>query len=166
MTGRAPEGLDERTQLVVVGGAARHRVAVAVLVDERSREPERPGGQRVGEHRHQPRPLLGGGGALPRLVAHHVHAQVGVAHERGDVHRGAVGAERVAPFRVRLPRPRDAGGERVDGDVLDESEHVAGGDAVVGAHRRERQRAVAGDHRGHAVLRHGSTSGSHHTEGS
>ena len=35
-------------------------------------EPERPGGQRVGEHRREALPLLGGGGALPRLVAHHV----------------------------------------------------------------------------------------------
>ena len=77
-----------------------------------------------------------------------------MSDERGDVHRGAMRPQRVAPLGVRLPRPRDPGGERVDGDVLDEAEHVAGADAVGRPHRGERQRAVAGDHRGHAVLRH------------
>ena len=92
--------------------------------------------------------------AVPRLVAHHVDAQVRMAEERGDVHRGAVRPQGVPPLGVRLPVPRDPGRERVDRDVLDEAEHVAGRHAVGGAHRRERQRAVAGDDRGHAVLRH------------
>ena len=81
--GRAAEHVDERAQLVVVGGAARHRVRVAVLVDERRRQAERAGGERS---RRAPRPAAsrssGGRGALPRLVAHHVDAQVRVADER------------------------------------------------------------------------------------
>ena len=154
MPGRAAEHLDERAQLVVVGGAAGHRVPVPVLVDERRREAEGAGRERVGEYRRHPVALLGLGGAVPCLVAHHVDAQVRMAEERRDVHRGAVRPQGVPPLGVRLPVPRDPGRERVDRDVLDEAEHVAGGHTVGGAHGRERQRAVAGDHRGHAVLRH------------
>ena len=154
-------------QLVVVGGAAGHRVPVAVLVDERRRQPERAGRERVGEHRGEPVALVGRGGAVPRLVAHHVDAQVRVADERGDVHRGAVRPQRVAPLGVRLPRPRDPGRERVDGDVLDEPEHVAGA-------RRGRRRAPGVSESEQLPVTTvvtpccgiGSTSGSHHTDGS
>ena len=56
---RAAEHLDERAELVVVGGAAGHRVPVPVLVDERRRQAEGAGRERVGEHRGHPVALLG-----------------------------------------------------------------------------------------------------------
>jgi len=106
--GRAPEHVDERAELVVVGGAARHRIGVAVLIDERRRQAERAGRERIGQHRGELRALVGGRGAVPGVVAHHVDAQVRVTDQRGQVDRSAVRRERVVPFRVRLPRPRDA----------------------------------------------------------
>ena len=44
--------------------------------------------------------------------------------------------------------------ERIDRNVFDEAEHVGGAGAIRGADRRERERAVAGDDGGDAVLGH------------
>ena len=101
--GRTAEHLDQGAQLVVVGGATRHCVTVTVLVDERGRQAERAGGERLGQHLRQLRPLVGRGGAGPGVVAHHVDPEVGVADQRGDVDRGAVATQRVAPLARTTP---------------------------------------------------------------
>ncbi len=140
-------------ELGVVGVARRHLAAGAVLVEERRRQPPRARGHRSVEDVGHARALVGGRGALPRVVAHHHEPQWRVAHERGDVHAGAACVDGVAVAGVVLPRPRHVVDQRVGGHVLDEGEHVGDRDALLVGDREQRERAVADQRGGDAVLR-------------
>ena len=100
-----------------------------------------------------------GRGALPRVVAHHEHAQRGVPDHARRVHREVARLHRVAVPGPALPRPRDADVERLDRHVFDVAEDVDEQLALVGAHGREGERAVPEQHGGHTVLRHGIGAG-------
>ena len=81
--------VEQHVELDVVGVARRHLAPAAVLVEERRREPPRARGHRGVEDGRHLAALLGRGGTLPGVVAHHDEAQRRMAHERGDVDPGA-----------------------------------------------------------------------------
>ena len=94
----------------------------------------------------------GGRGALPRVVAHHHEPQRGVAHERGDVDTRAARVDRVAVAGVVVPCPRHVVDQRVGRHVLHEREHVGDRDALLVGDGEQRERAVADQRGGDAVL--------------
>ena len=96
------------------------------------------------------RDLVGASGPLVGLRPHHVVADRGVADEGDDVHAQAL-VEDVEVLAERLPPPIDALGERGERHLLDEVEEPGQRVAVLGPAGRERDAAVAGDDRRHAV---------------
>ena len=65
------------------------------------------------------RDLGGGGGALRRILAHHVGAHRRMADEAGDVQRHALALEHGEEFGHRLEVPARAGAQHVDRHALD-----------------------------------------------
>ena len=127
---------------------------VRIFVEPRGREPEGAGDQRLVEHRGHGAPFLGRGGPVPRVLTHDEHAQRGVTDLRGDVHGARQRAERVEVFGKGRPAPRHRLGEHRRWHVFDVREHRAQPLALLGVEGRERERAVADEHRGDTVLGH------------
>ncbi len=147
------QGLGDGDHLVGAGVGAGHDLAllVAVAVEARRREPERPIGQRAPAELGHAGDVVGGG-VVVAAVAHHVVAQGDVGDLGADV--DAVGrVDGVEVVAERLPTPRDAFVQRGPGDVLDglhEGDELA---LRARPHRREPDAAVAHHDRRDAVPR-------------
>ena len=133
------------------GDGASEQVHVAAVAVEREAERALPDG--VPDELLHLFHLGGSGlGPLERLVTHDPAAHGGVADERARVDAEAlVEVIEVAP--ERRPLPGDALLQALHGDGLDAREHHGEGVVVLRFHRGERQRAVAEDDAGDAVLR-------------
>ena len=113
------QGLGDGDHLVGAGVGAGDDLAllVAVAVEARRREPERPVGQRAPAELGHAGDVVGGG-VVVAAVAHHVVAQRDVGDLGADV--DAVGrVDGVEVLAERLPAPRDALVQGGAGDVLD-----------------------------------------------
>ena len=95
--------------------------------------------------------LVAGGLAILRLVAHDPSADGGVSDQRAVVDAKAV-IERTEVLAERAPAPRYAVHQYVVGDGLDLGEHPGERGFVARPHRRKRERAVAADDGGDAVV--------------
>ena len=127
-----------------------HALRVVMALLARHREAERAGLHAVADDILHRLDLVVGGARLLALVAHHVMAHRGVADQIADIDAEAF-VEMVHVLAGRLPveidRPQHLHRDRFDiGEEL--------GQPLLGAlaHRRQRQRAIAEDHRGRAVL--------------
>ena len=101
---------------------------------------------------HHLRDLIRGGGRGRGVVAHHDPAHGRVAGEEAGVD-GQVAVEPVEPLAEGAPVPRRARLERVERHALDPRHHAHHVVDVLGPERRDREPAVAADHRGDAVQR-------------
>src|SRR5204862_152711 len=101
---------DQVCELEFVGPAARHGIAVTVLVEERRRQTEGAGVETLAQHVGDGGALVGRGRPLPRLVAHDVGPQVGATDEGGDIDGGAVDDH--SPSNEQIPRHRGDRTER------------------------------------------------------
>jgi hypothetical protein len=120
----------------------------------RGREPERAGVDRVAhDGGHAGNVVVAGRRLVEAALAHHVGAQGAVSDQAAHVGPERQAIEGVEVAAVALPAPRDAGHDRVGGDVLDRLHHRRQLGLLAGAHRGERHAAVAEDERGHAVPR-------------
>ena len=151
------EATGQRRDLLPRGDAARHRTALPADVRRRlgGSEADRARAQRLGDERAHRGDLVRRRLALHRLLAHHVEADRGVAHERAHVDRGAAALDRVQVLRERLEGPlgADARAQRVERHafhLLEREEHEL---TVRGPRRRDAEAAVAHHHRGDAVPR-------------
>ena len=95
----------------------------------------------------------GGGDALVRRVAHHEQPQRGVTDVHVEVEHGAAARDGRQVLGERLEVPRDTRRQRLDVHVLDVLERASDRRVVLGSRRRDREAAVARDHRRHAVER-------------
>ena len=141
-------------QLVVVGVARRHELAVRRLVriGARGGEAERAGAQRLdGELAHLGDVVRGRRLAADGAVAHDVDAHRQVRGLRGDVDRTRLALERLHELGKRLPLPGEPGGQHRIGNLLDALHQVHQRAAMLLLHRREADAAVAEHHRGDAV---------------
>ncbi len=144
----------EDVELAHRAEAAGHRAELVVDVAEARAHAEgtlvEAGTQAIGEAAQ----LLGRRRAVAAREAEHVEAEQAVAHERGVVDAEAR-LDRRAVLAEGLPGPAQARVEGAPGHLLDLAEGGAEELAVLGAQRREGQRAVAGDHGRDAVLEGG-----------
>ena len=126
----------------------------AVVVGRRRRRGEagRAGGHGVAQQARHGLDLLGRGGPLERVVAHHVAPDGRVADLR-DVVDPEVAVELLEVLGEALPVPAQAFLQRLGGHALDACQQLDDVVVVTGVHRRHREAAVAGDHRGDAVAR-------------
>ena len=90
--------------------------------------------------------------AVVGVLAHDVAADGGVAHQDARVD-AETAVEDVEVLGERGPPPRDAGLEALHGDRFDARQHHGERLVVVGARGGQPERAVAEDHRRHAVVR-------------
>ena len=121
------------------------------VYDERGREAEAAGVDRLVQQLHHRRRPARGVASLPTDVrAHHVAAQRAVADEEPGVHAD-VAVEPVEVVGEGLPVPVDAVLERGERHALDLRHHPADVVGVARLDRREGEAAVAADDRGHAV---------------
>ncbi len=150
------DGAGDADQLVGLGGQGRRRLALAGAVVERARgrEPERPGGHRLGGQRRHRRDVVGGGGlAGGAALAHHVEAQRPMGHLEGDVHVERAPVDRVHELGERAPGPGQALVEDDAGDVLDALHQLDEPLVVLDVDGGEADAAVADDDGRDAVPR-------------
>ena len=128
-------------------------VAVVVRVDLRGREAERA---LLAAPRAAPPPWRPGprASAVPPdgALAHDEAAQRRVADEEAGVH-GDAPVEAADPVAEGAPVPGQAGAQRGQRHALDPRHHPRDVVDVLGRHGRQREAAVAAEHRGHAVQR-------------
>ncbi len=146
----------ERGELGVVGLPARHRPLVAVLVvAEGCRHPGRAGGESLVQQRRDAGSLVLARRPVPCLIAEDVLAQHAVPDQIGHVEsEAAAGLGGAQVVLVGLPVPGHGLGEHRLREVLDVAEQGRQLRPVGRADRGQRQRAVAGQDRGDAVLGH------------
>ena len=147
------QDVGQREQLRFRGAGRGDALArdVEVVHVPRDREPECAGLERLPHQAAHRLELLQRGVAVRALLAHRVQAQGRVADERADVDTEPL-ADRVHVLGERLPVPGHAGLQHVHRDGLDVREHAGQLLARLGLDRRQRERAVADDHRGGAVV--------------
>ena len=117
----------------------------------RAGEADRAGLHAVAHDRLHGLDLIVGGGALLAVLAHRVVAHGGVADQRAGIDAETL-VEPVHVLRERLPIDVD-GAQHLHRDGFDVGQEFGHALLVAAAHRRQRERAVAEDHRGGAVLR-------------
>ena len=151
------EHAGERDQLVGRGVVRRHAAPVVrdVQLELRRREADRALAQRGADELLHRRDLVGGRGALRRVVAHHVAAHRAVPDVRADVHaergrRARRGSRRSVPPAKSTPAA-SASADMPSTRLSISSSHATSS----GSARREREAAVAGEQRGDAVPRRG-----------
>ena len=143
----------QRQELLARRAARRHRLALAVVVGVRlrRRQPERTVGQRRTEQRGHLVDLLGRRLAADRVVAHRRQPNRRVADQEAGVD-GRAPVEPRQPVAERRPLPVKAGAQRVERHALDPRQHPREVVLLVGPRGRQREAAVAAEHRGDAVL--------------
>ena len=144
---------DQPAHLVPRGQAAGHRPAVGRLVNRRARGGEADGARLDGLAQlalHQPDVVLARR-LLERALAHDVAAERAVADVARVVDALGQGLDGIEELGEGRPRPRDACGHRRARDVLGPLEVADDQSLVLLAARRQREAAVAHDHRGDAV---------------
>ncbi len=154
--GMRGDHLAQREQLVHRRVTRRHGLALVVVVRRRPRrrEPHATRGEPLSEQALHLVLLAGRRMPARRILAHHDPPDRRVSDEEPRVHRELV-LEPIEVLRRRRPVPRHALRERFEGHALDPCEHPHQVVAVLGAERRDREPAVASDHRGDAVQRRG-----------
>ena len=136
-------------------GPRRHRIAVAVIVRGRLRrgEAQRTRGQRVVQQALHLRDLIVGRGPADRVVPHHDPSQHRMpAHESG-VHADTTAFDAIEIVAERRPIPRHPLLQRGQRDALDACHQARQVVDVRVAAGRERESAVAAEHRRDAVHR-------------
>ena len=144
----------ERHQLLGRGVVRGHLAAVVrdVDVELRRAEAERSLPHRIPHQVAHRLDLVGARRAHRGVVAHHEAAHRRVADVAAGVHRDAPGeAPPVVAEAPALPAEPDR--QRFGRHALDARQHLGQPADVVRAGRREREAAVAGEHRGDAVPR-------------
>ena len=132
------DGTGEAAVAAVVGGEAR-------------REPERAGAHRVGDDHAHRLDLLGARFALVALVAHDEQAHRAVADVAAEVQDRAGVLDQLQVLVEGLEVPDDPGLEHALRHVFDRVQRADDRAPVLGSRRRDREAAVAGDHRRDAV---------------
>ena len=127
-----------------------HALRVEMALLARHREAERAGLHAVAHDILHRLDLRLGGAGLLAVVAHHVMAHRRMADQIADIDAEVV-VELIHVLRDRLPIELD-GLQHLHRDRFDIGEEL--GEPLLGAlaHRRQRQRAIAEDHAGGAVL--------------
>ena len=141
-------------QLMVVGVARRHQLAVRRLVriGARRGEAERAAAQRLdGQAAHLGDVVRRRRLAAHGAVAHDIDAQRQMRDLRGDVDRARPAFQLVHVFGEALPLPVQAGGQHGIGNLLDAFHQIHQRLAVMLLHRREADAAIAEHHRRDAV---------------
>ena len=144
----------EREDLLLVGPDRRDvdalRVKMALVA--RHRQAERAGLHAVADEALHPADLVVGGGALLALVAHHVIAHCGVADQIADID-AEVAVHLLEVFGEGLPGEFERV-ENLHRDRFDVGEKFVEPPLLLSVllHRRQRQRAIAEDHAGRAVV--------------
>ena len=143
----------EREDLLVVGPQRgdRHALRIEVALLTRAGEADRAGLHAVAHDRLHGLDLIVGRGALLAVLAHRVVAHGGVADQRAGIDAEAL-VEPVHVLRERLPIDVD-GAQHLHRDGFDIGQEFGHALFVAAAHRGQRERAVAEDHGGGAVLR-------------
>ena len=143
-------------ELVEVGDPRRHGSALVAVVGGGGAAGEADGtaGHRLGDDGLHPIELVGRGGALVGLLAHHVQARGGVPHVAAVVEGGAAATDRLEVLRERLELvPRHAHRQGVEAHVLHVLEGAGEDPDALGPDRRDGEAAVARHHGGDAVER-------------
>ncbi len=143
----------EREQLLVVRPQCRdrHALRIEMALLTRAREADRAGLHAVAHDLLHRLDLIVGGSALLALLAHRVEAHGGVADQRAGIDAEVL-VEPVHVLREALPVDVD-GAQHLHRDRFDVGQEFGHPLFVAAPHWRQRQRAVAEDHRGRAVLR-------------
>ena len=148
----SPERAGQRGHLALVGQARRHRDAVlaVVLLEGGGGEADGAGAQRLHHDAAHLRDLRVGGGAPARLLAQHVGAHRGVAHEGRHVGHEAATLQRGEVLGIRLEVPVDPGPQRLERHALHVGQVAHDQVPVGGMARGDGEAAVADHHRGDA----------------
>ena len=148
-------GAEQRVDLVARGETARDRLAVDATVGEREagRESGRARSERFANEPTHLLDLVGRRGALVRRVAHDEEPQGGMTDVGGEIEARAAAADRVEIFGEGLEIPDDARGQGRGVHVLDVLERVHDHVVMLRPGGRDREAAVARDHRGHTLVR-------------
>ncbi len=146
-------GRRQRQEFLARRAARRHRLTLAVVVGVRlrRRQTERTVGQRGTEQRGHLLDLLGRRLAADRVVAHRRQPNRTVAHQEAGVD-GRAPVEPCQPIAERRPLPVKTSAQRVERHALDPRQHPGEVVLLVGPGGRQREAAVAAEHRGDAVL--------------
>ena len=148
------DGIGDAQQFALVGGGARHQLAVLGAVERRTRggESEGTGTERVADDAgHAADVVVGCGLVGGTAVAHHVGAHRTVADLGSDVEGARHGGKDVEVLGKGLPTPGDPLGKCAAGDVLDPLHQLDEPVVSIGGGGSEPDPAVAHHHRGHAV---------------
>ncbi len=147
-----------------LGGGRCAAVDRAVVVGAAGAEAGRSGDDRLaGERAHLGDVVVARGDAGEGSLAHHVDAQRVVGDLTHDVDGARAHVDRVHVVGERLPVPADALGERGAGDVLHAFHQLDEPLAILLAHRREADPAVAHHAGGDAWRLDGAMSSSQET---
>ena len=150
-------GRDQRAHFAVIGQPRRHRPSALAVVRGR-----RAAGKadRASLHRfaHDCLHLCDldcRGGALGRIVSHHIGAHAAVADVGGDVDRTALAPKLRQVLGKGLELPRDAPAQHVQRHALDLGQVAHRDVAVLRLARRDGEAAIADHRRRHAQRRRG-----------
>ena len=133
------------------GGRDPRPADVEVVHVPGDREPERASLERLAHEAAHHVELRVGRVALRAVLAHRVQPDGRMADERPDVHAEPL-ADRAHVVRERFPRPWHACLKHLHRDRFDVRQHAGELLALGCLHGRERERAVADDDRGRAVV--------------